>query len=329
MASRLASAISDGIVVLPDGPIVAIDPRSDTDLSPLPSDRLTIVQSFRPDMDALARYGANVVSELPDHSELTIVFLPRSRALGKAWLAEAARITQGPVLVDGQKTDGIEAIAKDLRKRATVTVQISKAHGKLLGIAPDADLFDWKDTGPRITSDGFQIPTGVFSAEWPDPGSELLADCLPDKLGALVADLGAGWGFLSRSILTRESVSSCVLVEAEKRALDAARLNVPDPRARFEWADARTYMPSEVFDTVVTNPPFHTGRAASPDLGVAFIETSARILKRRGQLFLVANRHLPYERHLAALFGEVAEIGGDRSYKVLRAARPKPPGGRR
>ncbi len=329
MASRIDSALNAGAFVVPDGPVLAIGPRAGTDLSMFPKDRLTIVQSFRPDVDVFESGGFSVIPDMPGHSALSIVFLPRSRALGKAWIAEATRITKGPVVVDGQKTDGIESVVWDLRKRASVTAQISKAHGKLTVIEPGTDLSDWRDPGPHMTPDGFRIPIGVFSADGPDPGSMLLKDVLPQDLGARVADLGAGWGYLARAVLDRSTVASCTLVEADKRALDAARMNVTDPRAVFEWADVRTYSAAEPFDTVVTNPPFHTDRAATPDLGQDFIATSARILKRRGQLFLVANRHLPYEGHLAASFGEVAEIGGDRSYKVLRAARPRPPGGRR
>ena len=35
-------------------------------------------------------------------------------------------------------------------------------------------------------------------------------------------------------------------------------------------------------------------------MGVAFIQRAAHLLHPKGQLFLVANRHLPYEKALAA-----------------------------
>ncbi|MEC7963135.1 MAG: methyltransferase, partial [Pseudomonadota bacterium] len=40
-----------------------------------------------------------------------------------------------------------------------------------------------------------------------------------------------------------------------------------------------------------------------------------------GQLWLVANRQLPYETSLAEFFLDVKEIGGDNRFKVLHAAR--------
>jgi 16S rRNA (guanine1207-N2)-methyltransferase len=138
-----------------------------------------------------------------------------------------------------------------------------------------------------------------------------------------IADLGAGWGWLSREILRRPAVKSLHLVEADHAALDCARQNVSDARAAFHWADATRWAPETPLDAVVTNPPFHVGRRADPALGRAFLEAGARMLAPHGQLWLVANRHLPYETTLDALFRDVTEIGGDSRFKILQAARKR------
>ena len=57
-----------------------------------------------------------------------------------------------------------------------------------------------------------------------------------------------------------------------------------------------------VMDAVVMNPPFHEGRKADPELGQAFIEAAAGMLGAKGKLYMVANRHLPYEETLERLF---------------------------
>jgi 16S rRNA (guanine1207-N2)-methyltransferase len=69
-------------------------------------------------------------------------------------------------------------------------------------------------------------------------------------------------------------------------------------------------------------PPFHLGRTADPALGRAFITAAARVLAPSGSLWMVANRHLPYESTLAASFAKVEEIAGDTRFKVLHATRP-------
>ena len=77
------------------------------------------------------------------------------------------------------------------------------------------------------------------------------------------------------------------------------------------------------FDAILCNPPFHTSRQADPALGVAFLTAAARCLSPGGTLWLVANRHLPYERALSESFAQVAEIGGTNGYKLFTAARPR------
>jgi 16S rRNA (guanine1207-N2)-methyltransferase len=70
------------------------------------------------------------------------------------------------------------------------------------------------------------------------------------------------------------------------------------------------------------NPPFHTARAPDPALGAAFIRAAHRGLLPDGVLYMVANRHLPYEPVLKALFRQVEEVGGDGAFRVSRAAYP-------
>jgi 16S rRNA (guanine1207-N2)-methyltransferase len=247
--------------------------------------------------------------------------LPRAREAARARIAEAARRTDGPLLIDGAKTAGVDGLLREVRARATVGEVLSKAHGKIFAVTGGA-FADWAEGGPRTVGDGFVTRPGVFSADGPDRGSVVLAAALPARLGARVADLGAGWGYLARAILAREGVAELHLIEADHAALACARINVTDPRARFHWADAVAFAPEAPFDTIVTNPPFHVSRAADPGLGRTFIEAARRMLTPRGDLWLVANRHLPYESTLRAAFRDVAELGDDPAFKMFHASHP-------
>jgi 16S rRNA (guanine1207-N2)-methyltransferase len=66
---------------------------------------------------------------------------------------------------------------------------------------------------------------------------------------------------------------------------------------------SRGSIPTEPYDAILSNPPFHTGRRADPGLGRAFISAAARMLKPSGKFIMVANRHLPYEDALKDAFG--------------------------
>ncbi|WP_246100757.1 class I SAM-dependent methyltransferase [Palleronia caenipelagi] len=248
--------------------------------------------------------------------------IPRARDAARDRIARA-KATGARVFVDGQKTDGIDGILKECRKLGETGEVISKAHGKLFAIEA-GDFSGWiRDSS--TTAEGFVTPPGGFSADGVDPGSALLIDALPSLKGS-VADLGAGWGALSAAVLSRSpEIRFCALIEAHKPSLDCARKNVSDPRVTFHWADARTWRPDAKLDHVITNPPFHKGRSADPGLGRAFLQTAAASLGPRGTLWLVANRHLPYERTLADLFREVEDLPGTNAYKLTRASRPVTP----
>lgn len=322
--SRLSTAIGpDGLTLPGDGRIALFGPTRDTDLSDLPLERCQAIQTFRPESEALIARGLDCVTAPGGPYAAAIVCLPRARNLAQAQVAAAcAAVPDGPVLVDGQKTDGIESMLRHVRDRAAITGQISKAHGKAFWFASTPAFADWRDPGMTANAAGYMTAPGVFSADGIDPASQLLGDSLPPKLGHGVADLGAGWGYLSARILTREDVTTLHVIEADHTALECARANVTDPRARFYWEDATRWLSRELVDTVVMNPPFHVTRKADPHLGQAFIAAAARALKPGGSLWMVANRHLPYEAILGETFAKVIEAGGDARFKILHAQRP-------
>ncbi len=168
---------------------------------------------------------------------------------------------------------------------------------------------------------GLWSQPGVFSWDRLDPGSAMLMESLP-ALSGRGADFGCGAGVLARQVLTAPAVSVLTLIDIDRRAIDGARRNVDDPRARFLWADVRQPESSSgELDFVVMNPPFHDGGAEDRGLGLAFIAAAVRSLCKGGVLWMVANRGLPYEAALTAAFARVekrAEAGG---FKVYRAQR--------
>lgn len=323
--TRLALALEGGGLVLPEaGKVAVLKPSGDALLSALPADRIDIIEDFKPLHDQWVGRGFDCHIQPDQEYAAVIVCLPRAKAEARAMVAKAMTMTVGPVLVDGQKTDGVDSILKAMRNRVPVSAPLSKAHGKLFSCAKShPETFqDWL-TGPELTSGGFWTAPGVFSADGVDPASALLAETLPDQLGCQVADLGAGWGYLAAHVLTRPEVETLHLVEADHMALECSRRNVMDPRAQFHWVDAIEWQAPGVMDCVVMNPPFHTSRAADPALGQAFVAAAARVLAPKGQLWMVANRHLPYEQALRGSFANVFDVGGDARFKLFHATRPK------
>lgn len=326
---RWTLALEDGDMTWPEaGAVLVLRARAGADFDALGRDRVQAVQGFAPDHDRLAARGLDARVEPEGDFAAALVQIVKSKGESLSLVAEALTMVRpgGVIAVDGQKDEGIESILKSVKKLLPLDGTLSKAHGKLFwltrpDVLPDG-VADWI-AEPGETEEGFVTAPGMFSPDGADQGSEVLVALLPQLKGR-VADLGAGWGYMSAVLLDeQESIAAMDLIEAEYAALQAARANVDDPRARFFWADATAFEPEERYDAIISNPPFHTGRAADPALGQAFIAAAARMLKPSGQFFMVANQHLPYEATLKAHFGTgklLAEIAG---YKLYQAGKPK------
>jgi 16S rRNA (guanine1207-N2)-methyltransferase len=321
---RLEHALDIGAVDLPAGRIAVFAPRAGTDL-PFAPETVQVVTSFRPDHDWFLARGYDCVRSPSGEFAAALVFLPRARDAARGQIALAAATVPGkPVFIEGERTDGVDSLWRELRSIIEVE-SLSKSHGRLLWLtAPETPVFAaWSAAAAPRDIGGWQTAAGVFSADGPDAGSELLLSVIPALKGR-VADLGAGWGYLSANVLTKsEAISEMHLVEADAAALDCAKVNVTDARAKFHWADALKPLPGAPYDAIIMNPPFHQSRTAEPELGRRFIAAAAASLTPGGTLWLVANRHLGYDALLAELFNDLEPLPGNPSFKLFRAARPR------
>jgi 16S rRNA (guanine1207-N2)-methyltransferase len=217
-------------------------------------------------------------------------------------------------------------IAKELKAFGCQTADTSKRHHRIcVGMRPaaltgvDEAL---AEGGPRfVESLGLWSQPGVFSWDRIDPGSEMLAQHLPAMSGR-GADFGCGLGYLAHAVLASSGVQALNLIDIDRRAIEAARRNVADPRVTLRWADLR--QPDESLkglNFVVMNAPFHEGGAEDRSLGQTFIARAADTLKVGGTAWIVANRHLPYEAMLDSKFKRVTTVISQDGYKVFEAIR--------
>lgn len=298
---------------------------------------LACEQSFKPEADRLQRSGLRLVAEdATTLHPLVLVLPPRQRDEARALYARAIARTApgGRVLACLRNDEGAKSGEADLARLAGPLGQLSKNKCRVFWTQPlhgaaDGDLLaQWQQLdAPRVVADGrFVSRPGVFAWDRIDAASALLAAHLPADLGGVAADLGAGYGYLSSELLARcPGITALDLYEAERRALDLARVNLAAQADRialdFHWHDVTGGLPAR-YDTIVSNPPFHAqGRADRPDIGRRFIAVAAAALKPRGRLWLVANRHLPYETELATHFAQVRIVAQEHGFKVFEATR--------
>jgi 16S rRNA (guanine1207-N2)-methyltransferase len=296
---------------------------------------LVYEQPFKPHADELQRAGIKA-HDGERRYPLVLILPPRQRAESRALMARALEHLSagGRVVACAANNEGARSSEADLAQLAGSVETLSKNRRRVFwtrpldGAADPALAEAWRGLDEiRPIEDGrFVSRPGVFAWDRIDAASALLAAHLPGDLAGRAADLGAGFGYLSVELLQRcPRVSVLDVYEADARALDLARRNLAalESRAAIEylWRDVATGLPRK-YDVIVTNPPFHAQSAAERlDVGRRFISTAAQALNPGGQLWLVANRHLPYEGVLGASFGRVKIVTQQSGFKIVQAIR--------
>lgn len=329
---------SDGRLSWPTGGAVFLRARDGWPLHQQPLPGLVCEQSFKPEADALSQAGFAVnVEDRAGTYELVLILPPRQRDEARALMARAAAMTKpgGRIIAAQSNDEGARSSESDLARLAGEVESMSKNKCRVFWTASlarlDATLVAaWQqlDAVRPIAGGRFVSRPGIFAWDRIDVASALLAEHLPPKLAGRAADLGAGFGYLAAELLTRcPGITTLDVYEAENRALELARVNLQSFEARvalnYHWHDVSVGLP-DAYDVIVTNPPFHAQRGIDrPDIGRRFITVAAESLRPGGTLWLVANRHLPYETVLSGNFPVVRTIVQKHGYKIIEAVRAK------
>ena len=273
---------------------------------------------FVPGAAALEEAGWGTLASL-------VMLAPPGTAERRCAMALALRALQpgAPLIVLGPKDKGGSRIAKELETFGCEVQDQGRAHHRIchtMRPAAPVGLEAAIAAGAPRRVEALDLVTqpGLFSWDRIDPGSRQLVGAL-GALAGKGADFGCGTGFLARAALAQPKVTRLDLIDLDRRAIAAARINVQDPRARFHWTDVRTAPELADLDFVISNPPFHDGGTEDRALGQAFIRRAHAVLRKGGRLWLVANRHLPYEGVLTPLFANVELRDGRGGYKVYEA----------
>ena len=281
---------------------------------------------------ALKNSGYNVhaqLSESDKQANACLILWGKFRQLNE-FLVQRARALCAPdalIIIAGAKNEGIASAKKRISKLHNIEGSYSKHHAmsfwyrndKMTEEKPVASIVK------KIVSDEeYETASGLFSSDKIDAGSALLAEYFDDSISGSVADLGAGWGYLSLQLLRRSSdVSVLDLYESNWHAVGACQRNLDRLKTTTNhfchWLDVVNEPISEKYDYVIMNPPFHIGSQTSLVLGLDFIRKAAAILKPAGKLLMVANRHLAYEEVLRRHFSAVKILREAQGFKVISA----------
>ena len=270
--------------------------------------------------------GAADLAQTPPQSlDLAIIYAPAGLLERRAVLAQALRALKrgGTLVALARKDKGGARIARELTEFGCTVEESGRRHHRICIVeAPErsAALDEAITAGaPRRVAalDAISQP-GLFSWDRLDDGTALLLDRLPALKGE-GADLGCGAGLIARVVLRSPDVTRLHLIDVDRRAIFVSQANIADPRAQFHWNDVQIGPVLKGLDFVVTNPPFHLAGEESRALGQAFVRRARDMLRPGGVLWLVANKHLPYEATLADAFSHVGRVCEQDGYKIYEA----------
>jgi 16S rRNA (guanine1207-N2)-methyltransferase len=272
-----------------------------------------------PGAEALERRGNATLAGL-------VMLAPPGTIERRTALAHALRTLKpgASLTVLAPKDKGGTRIGKELTAFGCIVSDTARRHYRICRTTKPQTVTGLDDAiaegAPRLLPElGLWSQPGIFGWDRLDPGSALLMQNLPPLTGT-GADFGCGMGTLARAVLASPAVRHLTLIDVDRRAIEATRRNIDDPRVTLHWADLRTSsVRIEGLDFVIMNPPFHDGGAEDKALGQSFIRRAAEALRPGGTCWLTANRHLPYEGVMKPLFSRMTLKADEGGYKVYEA----------
>lgn len=284
---------------------------------------LTSVKGFtHHDLDADLVSGARIVA----------MRLPRSLDQLDQWSALIAAHAADDVQVFAggrikHMTLGMNDVMKQYFTKVVASLAVQKsrvlrARGPIVEAAA-ADLTLWPKSkrydmlDMTIVSHG-----GVFAGINLDIGTrELLAvlDQTPASASTII-DFGCGTGVLAVTIARLRPKATVIASDQSAAAVLSAQatmaINDLADRVTVVRDDALASHSDASADVILFNPPFHSGAAVHSDTSMRLFEDAARVLKKGGELWVVANRHLGYQTHLTRIVGETREVSRSPKFTV-------------
>lgn len=329
-----ASLLYQQAAALPEvsGRMAVLHAQACPELASLKHWQPDIIQHFKPEHHALSSMGLKPQFALQGEYRHILLLPSKSKQQSQGWMAEAMlHLTdKGRLHMAAANDQGARAYEKLLGQLAGEVSSTSKSKCRIFSATKGAGFDQGLAEGwlraaqaQPVASHGLISQPGLFSWDRADIGSGLLLQHLPALQGDGM-DLCCGYGLLAVHIFnTSPQVGHLHLVDADALAVQCAQANTQQWSANISthWLDAaRETLPGKL-DWIVCNPPFHEGHTRDTGLGQAIIAQACRSLKPGGQLFLVANRQLPYEHILQENLGRFDILAQQQGFKIIRGQR--------
>ena len=284
----------------------------------------------------------NCLDQLPDHIDLILFKIPKSKSLLIAQLImiknniEQNTDKNHPVFIAADRAKDIHRSTLTIFEKylGTTTTSLAVKKARLVFCQFDQTQIHtspfptvWSLPNKNANRD-FSISNhaNVYSREKLDIGARYFIEHLPDvKENSHVIDLGCGNGVIGLSILAKQPKIQIQFFDESHMAITSAKLNIKTnlptlvKQCQFHLNDCLTDVESNSVDLILCNPPFHQQTATTDHIAWQMFKDSYRVLKKGGELRIIGNRQLAYHIKLKRIFGNEKLIASNDKFVTQSA----------
>ncbi len=289
--------------------------------------RINGLESAQPGFD-------NSLQEEAQAFDLVLIKIPKSLAMLEHQLFSIRKsLRTGTQIIAAGMSRSIHKSTLQLFEEilGPTKTSLAKKKSRLIFIARDESMNEGQSPYPTqfvIEADReytISSHANVFSRDRLDKGSRLLIENMPvsDRYKQIV-DLGCGNGLLGLIAASLNESATILFTDESYMAIASAQENFVAAFGRDRDADYKVTnclqdVADQSQDLILNNPPFHQQNASDDGIAWQMFIDARRVLRSKGELWVVGNRHLGYHAKLKKLFGNCELIASNRKFVILKA----------
>jgi 16S rRNA (guanine1207-N2)-methyltransferase len=264
-----------------------------------------------------------------------VVYMPKSKTQAQMLLANVASCLKpnATVLLVGENKGGIKSAPKLLEPFTSQVNKIDSARhcalfaGLLDKPVTQFELTQWQSISTLNVADlSFEVCSlpGVFSHGELDTGTRVLLENLAPIPKGRLLDFACGAGIIGCFIGLKAQDSQVVMSDVSALALHCAALSAQlnGLKVHVIPSNGLTEIKGR-FDSIYTNPPFHTGTQTDYSVTEFFLGQIKQHLNAGATLTLVANKFLRYSDALEGRFASVTPLAQTTKFSLYHCRRCK------
>jgi 16S rRNA (guanine1207-N2)-methyltransferase len=166
---------------------------------------------------------------------------------------------------------------------------------------------------------------GAFAGASVDIGARALISALDraPRSDGTVIDLACGTGLIATTLARLNPGARVIASDVSAAAVESARLTAAANGVAVEVVqdDGLGAQPDASADLIALNPPFHVGAAVHTGIAHRLFAEAARVLRPRGELWVVFNSHLQYAPALERAVGATRQVARGPKFTVTASTR--------